>query len=84
MVGYELDVSSVSSNISMNYENYSSLFDAFKETHVEAKKFSLSNIRLKGLNNWLKKKVNTLEEELKIAKTDLENLEIIYKNTSCN
>jgi len=41
------------------------------------------------LNNWLKEKnsclenrVKTLEEELENSKTDFENLEIIYKNSS--
>jgi len=32
----------------------------------------------------LENRVNTLEEKLKIAKIDFENLEIIYKNSSCN
>jgi len=38
---------------------------------------------LKGLNNWLEKKVKSLEEELEESKVDFENLEMIYKNSSC-
>jgi len=38
---------------------------------------------LKGLNNWLENRVKTLEEELKNSKNDFENLELIYKNSSC-
>jgi len=38
---------------------------------------------LKGLNNWLENRVKTLEEELENSKTDLENLELLYKNSSC-
>jgi len=35
------------------------------------------------MNSWLEKKVKTLEEELENSKTDFENLEIVYKNSSC-
>ena len=41
------------------------------------------NNRLKGLNNWLENRVKTLEEELNNSKTDFENLEMIYQNSSC-
>jgi len=51
MVGYKLAANSVSSSISINYEKYSSLLEAFKETHKEAKKLALSNNKLKRLNN---------------------------------
>ena len=43
----------------------------------------LSNNRLKGLNNWLEKRVKTLKEELEKSKLDFENLDLIYKNTAC-
>ena len=39
----------------------------------------LSNNRLKGLNNWLEKRVKTLEEELEKSKNDFEKH---FKNTS--
>jgi len=35
------------------------------------------------MNNWLENRVKTLEEELENSKTDFENLEIVYKNSSC-
>jgi len=38
---------------------------------------------LKGLNNWLENRGKTLEEELSHSKTDFENLEMIYQNSSC-
>jgi len=44
---------------------------------------ALLNNQLKGLNNWLKNRVKTLEEELANSKNDFENLELIYKNSSC-
>jgi len=34
------------------------------------------------MNNWLENKVKSLEEELENSKTDFENLEILYKNSS--
>jgi len=37
---------------------------------------------LKGLNNWLKKRVKALEEELEKSKIDFENLENHCKNSS--
>jgi len=45
---------------------------------------ALSLNRLKGLNNWLENKVKDLEEELCKTKEDLENMDLIYKNSSCN
>jgi len=35
------------------------------------------------MNNWLENRVKTMEEELENSKTDFENLEILYKNSSC-
>jgi len=63
MARYDTE-SSVSSNISLTHENYSTLLNAFKETHEEVNRLTLSNNRLKGLNNWLEIKVIQLEEEL--------------------
>jgi len=57
-------------NTSVNFENYSQLIDAFKETHEEANRLAFFSNRLKGLNNWLENIVKTLEEELKYSKTD--------------
>jgi len=68
----ETKLSSVGSNISINFENYSQLLDAFKETHEKANRLALSNNRLKGLNNWLEIRVKALEEEL--DGTDLQKL----------
>jgi len=79
----ESESSSVSSSTSINFENYSQLFNAFKETHEEANRLALSNNHLKGLNNWLGNKVKALEEDLENLKNDFENLEIFYKNSSC-
>jgi len=53
----ESQTSSVSSSTSISFENYSQLFYAFKETHEEANRLVLLNIRLKGLNNWLENRV---------------------------
>jgi len=39
---------------------------------------------LKGLNNWLENRVKSLEEELSKTKKDFENLELVYKNSSCS
>jgi len=36
------------------------------------------------MNNWLANRVTKLEEKLNNAKANLKNLEIIYKNSSCN
>jgi len=44
---------------------------------------ALLNNRLKEKNNWLENSVKALEEDLENSKTDFENLEIIYKNSSC-
>ena len=55
----------------------------FKETHEEANRLALLNNRLKDFNNWLENRVKTLEEELLNSKNDFENLELIYKNSSC-
>jgi len=49
----ESESSSVSSSTSINFQNYSHLLEAFKETHEEASRLALLNNRLKGLNNWL-------------------------------
>jgi len=70
----------VSSCASLSAENYSQLFQAFKETHEEVNRLALSNNRLKGLNNKLEKRVKTLEEELEKSKNDFEKL---CKNSSC-
>ena len=79
----EVDSSSVSSSNSSNSENYSQLLQAFQETHERANRLALLNNRLKGMNSWLENRVKSLEEELENSKTDFENLEIIYKNSSC-
>jgi len=83
MVGHDTE-SSVSSSISLTHENYSTLLNAFKETHEEANRLTLSNNRLKGLNSWLENRVRQLEEELLNLKTDFECLEMIYNNSSCS
>ena len=75
--------SDVSSCASLNAKNYSKLLEAFQETHEEANRLVLSNNRLKGLNNWLEKRVKALEEELEKSKIDFENLENHCKNSSC-
>jgi len=82
MAGHESD-SSVSSSISFTYENYSTLLNAFKETHAEANCLALSNNKLKGLKNWLENRVKQLEE-VQNMKTDFESLDMIYKSSSCN
>ena len=38
---------------------------------------------MKGLNNWLENRVKSLEEELSKTKEYFENLDLIYKNSSC-
>jgi len=73
----------ISSNTYVNFENYSQVLDAFKEPHEEANRTTLLNNRLKGLNNWLENRVKTFEEDLINSKTDFENLEMIYQNSSC-
>jgi len=62
MAKEDLGSSSVNSNTSVNFENYSQLLNAFKETHEEANKLTLLNNRLKGLNNWLENRVKILDE----------------------
>jgi len=74
MVGKNSDVSSEDSSISFNSANYSSLLQAFHETHEEANRLASSNNRLKTLNNWLK-----VEDEILELKTDFDHLEMIYK-----
>jgi len=83
MAGHESD-NSVSSNISLTHENYSTLLNAFKETHEEVNRLALSNNRLKALNSWLENRVKQLEEELLNLNIDFESLEMIYKSSSCN
>jgi len=83
MTRQESDTSSVSSSTSINFENYSQLIEAFNETHEEANRLALLNKRLKCLNNSLENRVKILEEELDNSKTDFENLEMIYQNSSC-
>jgi len=39
------------------------------------------NNRLKGLNNWLKKRVSSLEEELQNVKIDFDHLNMIYQSS---
>ena len=68
---------------SLNAENYSQLLLAFKETHEEANRLALLSNRLKGMNNWLENRVKALNEELENSKIDFENLEMLYKNSSC-
>ena len=74
--------SNVSSCASLSAEKYSKLLEAFQETHEEAKRLVFSNNRLKGLNNWLEKRVQKLEEELEKSKIDFENMENHCKNSS--
>ena len=83
MAKEEDDASSVISCTSLNAQNYSQLLQDFKETHEEANRLALLNNRLKGLNNWHENRVKELEEELENSKTDFENLEMLYKNSSC-
>jgi len=75
--------SSVSTNSSINDENYYQLLETFKETHEEAYRLTLLNNQLKSKNNWLENIVKILEEELNNSKTDFENLEMVYQNSSC-
>jgi len=78
MAGEDFEVSNVNSSASFNSTNYSSLLNAFQETHEEANKLARSNNRLKGLNNWLEARVKELEGEVLRLKTDLEH----YKASS--
>jgi len=61
MAGKNSEVSSENSSTSFNSANYSSLLQAFHETHEEANRLALSNNKLKGLNNWLEGRVKQLE-----------------------
>jgi len=58
------EVSSENFSTSFNSTNYSSVLQAFRETHEEANRLALSNNRLKGLNNWLEGRVKQLEDEI--------------------
>jgi len=83
MANEDSETSSVSSNTYANFENYSQLLDAFKETHEKANRLALLNNLLKWLNKWLENRIKILEEKLSHSKTDFENLEMIYQNSSC-
>jgi len=76
--------SSMSSSSSIKGNKYYQLLEAFNETHEEANRLALSHNRLKGLNNWLENIIKSLEEELGKTKEDFENLDLIYKNSSCS
>ena len=67
-----------------NCENYFQLLNDFQETHEDAKRLALLNNRLKSENNKLKEKITVLENGLSNTNADFENLELIYKNSSCN
>jgi len=82
MVGNQSEVSSTSSKISMNHENYSTLLQAYLDNHDEANRLALSNNRLKGLNNWLEERDNSLEEELKTVDSNFEHLNMIYQSSN--
>jgi len=60
MAGCESSSSNQVSSLDKNY--YNQLLHDFEELHNEAKKIFALNNRLKGLNNWLEKKVNHLEK----------------------
>ena len=74
----------VSTSSSSNCENYFQLLNAFQETHKEAKRLALLSNQLKSENNKLKEKITVLENDLSHTNADFENLELIYKNSSCN
>jgi len=74
----------MSSYFSIKGNNYYQLLEAFNETHQEANRLALSHNRLKDLNNWLENRVKPLEEELEKCKDDFENIDLIYKNSTCN
>ena len=82
MTGENSEVSSENSNTLFNSANYSSLLQAFHETHEEANRPALSNKRLKGLNYWLEDRVKQMEDEILELKTNFDHLEIIYKASS--
>jgi len=84
MARHKSEVSNVNSSTLSNSENYSSLLQAFSETHEEANRLTLSNNRLKGINNWLEGKVKELQDELLTLKTDFDHLEMISKFAAFN
>ena len=73
MAGKNSEFSSEDSSTSFNSTNYTSLLQAFHETHEEANRLALSNNRLKGLNNWLEGRVKQLEDEILELKADFEH-----------
>jgi len=76
--------SSMSSSSSIKGNKYYQLVEAFNETLEEANRLALSLNQLKGLNNWLENRVKSLEEDLGKTKEDFENLDLVYKNSSCS
>jgi len=74
----------MSSTSSSKGTTYYQLLDAFNDTHDEANRLALSLNRLKGLDNWLENRAKSLEKELSKTKEDFENLEVVYKNSSCS
>jgi len=79
----EFASNNVSISSSTKCDSYYELLEAFKETHEDANKLTLSNNWLKSKNNWLKSRIKVLEEELNNSKTDFKNLEMIYQSSSC-
>ena len=75
------ETSEVSSTALSTSENYNTFLQAFHETHEEANRLASVNNRLKGLNNWLEKRVSSLQEELQIVKTDFDHLNMIYQSS---
>jgi len=73
----------VSTSSSNKCESYFQLRDALQETHEEAKRLTLPNNRLKSENNWLKEKIKVLENDLHKSNADIQNLELLYQNSSC-
>ena len=76
--------SSMSSSSLIKCNNYYQFLEAFNEIHEEANRLVLSHNRLKSLNNWLENRVKSLEEKLRKTKEDFENLDLIYKNSTCS
>jgi len=83
MAKEESTSSSVSTNSSIDDENYYQLLEAFKETHKEAYRLTLLSIQYKSKNNWMENRVKILEEELNNSKSYFENLEMVYQNSFC-
>ena len=79
-----LVTSSMHSTSTSKGTTYDQLLNAFYETHDEAKRLALSLNRLKRLNSWLENKVKNIKEDLSKTKEDLENQDLIYKNSSCS